>query len=199
VKILLSSHLDRIIQDYALEYHNGVHKGLLDNFIGILTTYLVLYDDINIRDLEKRGKIIIWHGKSEEWGILKNPPKLSNDDIAIAVDVADGKHYRGRDFVIENMSGFSTEELVDIKETLGWEGLNFHLRRYTGDPMDEDEAWQWRERGVRTMSFIIPITGKDCSWHRAQMDNTVSSDRVKSAAHGLKRLLICLFDIGVNK
>lgn len=196
MKILLSAHLDRIVQDYEIEYRNGVHRGLLDNFIGLLATYLVLYDDHNISDLEKQGKIIVWHSKSEEWGWLKNPPKIRKDDIAIAVDVADGRDYRGHDFIIENVSGFSKGDMQEIKETLEWEGLNFKLKKFTGAPMDEDESWQWRKLGVRAMSFIIPVIGKDASWHRAQQDNTVTYETIKRAVHGLKRLLVCLFDVG---
>jgi hypothetical protein len=196
MRILLSAHLDRIIQDYNIEYRRGFHRGLLDNFIGILATYLALYDDRNIHDLEIQGKLLVWHGKAEEWGILKNAPVMGKHDIAVIVDVADGKDYRGRDFAIENVSGFTAGQMQEIKETLEWEGLNFRFKKFTGAPMEEDESWQWRKRGIRTLSFTIPITCKDDGWHRVQMDNTVSYEKVRGAVHGLKRLLVCLYDVG---
>lgn len=187
--ILLSAHLDRVIQDHDLAYKSGLHVGLLDNFIGVLTTYLVLYDDHNVRRLEREGKLSVWHGKGEEWGRLDGAPKLGKKDLAIVVDVAAGKQYDGYDFGVENVSGFDPRGL---KADLEWQGLKPLVKKYTGAPIDEDEAWQWRKRGVPTMSFITPIFAKDDGWHRVQMDNSVSCEVVARAAQGLKRI-ICHF------
>lgn len=184
--ILLSAHLDRVIQDYDLSFRNNEHRGLLDNFIGVLTTYLVLYDDHNVRRLEQEGKLQVWHGKGEEWGRLDGAPRLTKKDLAIVVDVAAGSQYKGVDFGIENVSGFDGKGLV---EDLEWQGFKVRYAKYTGDPIDEDEAWQWRKRGVPTFSFIVPIQAKDNGWHRIQMDNTVTTQVVARAAQGLKRII----------
>lgn len=190
--ILLSAHLDRVVQDYDLSYRNGVHTGLLDNFIGVLATYLVLYDDHNVRRLEAEGKLMVWHGKGEEWGRLDGAPALGKQDLAIVVDVAAGPQYRGMDFGVENVSGLSRSAAQGLKEDLEWQGFKVRFARYTGNPIDEDEAWQWRKRGVPTLSFIVPIQANDDGWHRVQMDNTVAAPVVARAAQGLKRI-ICHF------
>src|SRR5260221_14553666 len=116
--ILLSAHLDRVIQDYDLQYRNGTHKGLLDNAIGVLLTYLTLYDDPNLIRLEKQGRLRVWHGKSEEWGELIAAPKATGKAFVIVIDVAAGKPYRNIDFGLENISSMNPEQLRGIKESL---------------------------------------------------------------------------------
>lgn len=190
--ILLSAHLDRVVQDFDLHYKHGLHVGLLDNFIGVLLTYLVLYDDHNVRKLEEEGRLGVWHGKGEEWGRLDGSPALGKKDLAIVVDVASGRQYRGKDFALENVSGLSSPAVKSLAEDLKWQGFKARVKRYTGNPIDEDEAWQWRRRGVPTMSFIVPIHAKDDGWHRIQMDNSVPGSVVARAAQGLKRV-ICHF------
>jgi hypothetical protein len=187
--LLISSHLDRVIQDYDLSYQDGQHVGLLDNFMGVLLTYLVLYDDPNIRKFEREGKIRVWHGKGEEWGRLDDAPKLTKKDLAIVVDVAAGPQYIGKQFGIENVSGLSKADAKALWEDLEWQGFTFVYKPYTGDPMEEDEGWKWRERGVPTLSFIIPIQAKDDGWHRIQQDNTVSAETVAVCRQALKRIL----------
>lgn len=190
--ILLSAHLDRVIQDYDLSFRRGQHRGLLDNFIGVLSTYLVLYDDHNVRRLEQEGRLLIWHGKGEEWGRLDGAPKLGKKDLAIVVDVAAGSQYRGCDFGVENVSGLSLAATRSLREDLEWQGFSVRFARYTGNPIDEDEAWQWRKLGIPTLSFIVPIQAVDDGWHRVQQDNTVDATVVSRAAQGLKRI-ICHF------
>jgi len=111
--ILLSAHLDRVIQDFDLDYRNGQHIGLLDNVAGVLLTYLTLYDDANLRALEIEGKLRVWHNKGEEWGRLVNPPKLNKKDLVICVDVwcMGGNRY---DFALDNLFGFSHDEIIKI-------------------------------------------------------------------------------------
>lgn len=189
MRILLSSHLDRVVQDFDLSFSHGIHKGLLDNFIGILTTYLALYDDPNLRDLERSGRVIVWHGKGEEWGRLTNPPKLEKGDVAIVVDIACRK---GKDFFLSGIQGIPEKKVRDIIDGLKWEGFNFGWKKFDGNPDDEDESWQWKKRGIATISFEIPIEAPGDGWHRVQQDSTVSAERVKAAAQGLKRLLVYL-------
>ena len=189
MKVLLSSHLDRVIQDYNLSFSRGVHRGLLDNFIGILTTYLALYDDQNLMDLERSGRVIVWHNKGEEWGVLKNPPKMDPGDIAVVIDVACRK---GKDFFLSGIQGIPDQKVKDIIDSLKWEGLNFGWKRFDGNPDDEDETWAWKKKGIATISFEIPIGCPNDGWHRVQQDSTVSVERVRAAVQGLKRLLVYL-------
>lgn len=189
--ILLSAHLDRVIQNYDLAFKGGVHTGLLDNFAGVLLTYLALYDDDNLRVLEAQGQIGIWHGKGEEWGLLENAPKLGKRDIALVVDVCSGPEYAGQDFALENFSGFTKVEVRDMKEAMENQGFNVLCggHRWQADPAKEDETWQWRERGVKTLCFTIPIDASDDGWHRIQQDNTVDYDTMAICRQGLKRLI----------
>ena len=190
--ILVSSHIDRCIQDFKLAYDKGVHKGLLDNWLGILVSYMALYDDKNLAWLETHGQIKFFHGQAEEWALDYDLPKLGKNDIALVVDVCSGSQYKNFDFSLENISGFSDKEIKDLKESLMWEGMKVRTAKYTGDPDDEDEAFQWHKKGIKTMSFIIPIHCIDDGWHRTQQDGIVTYDSVKTAVHGLKRTIVYL-------
>jgi hypothetical protein len=187
--ILVSSHLDRVVQDYNLGYAQGQHSGLLDNFAGVLLTYLVLYDDHNLRRFEAEGKLQIWHGKGEEWGRLDGAPRLIKKDTVIVVDVCCGSQYKKYDFGVENISGFKKKDVTAIKDHLEWEGMKPRVRAYDGNPDDEDEAWEWRKRGIKVVSFIIPIQAKWTGWHRVQQDNTVDAEVMTTCRQGLKRLI----------
>lgn len=187
--ILLSAHIDKVINDYDLSYSGGVHKGLLDNEMGVILTYLTLYDDQNLLDFEKAGRLKVWHGKGEEWGLLKNAPKLTKKDLVIVVDVACGNQYKNKDFSLENIYGVSDKEIKGLKEDLEWQGMKVKIKKFDGNPNDEDEAWEWKKLGIPVISFIIPIQGKDCGWHRIQMDNIVSSEKIKICRQGLKRTI----------
>src|SRR5579862_322121 len=192
--ILLSAHLDRVIQDYELQYRNGVHRGLLDNAIGVLLAYLTLYDDPNLIRLEKQGRLRVWHGKSEEWGELIGAPKVTSKDFVIVIDVAAGKQYRNIDFGLENISRVASGQLQGIKESLENEGFRVRVKRYNGDAEDADEAWQWRALKVPVLSFIVPIQAKNDGWHRIQQDNTVSAETMITCRQGLKRLINIMRD-----
>ena len=192
--ILLSAHLDRVIQDYDLAYSKGVYKGLLDNVMGVLLTHLVMFDDQNLIDASKRGGIQVFHGKGEEWGILKNPPKLTKKDLVIVVDVAAGSQYKNKDFSLENIHGLSPDDIEGLKEDLEWQGMKVLVKKFDGNPDDEDEAWEWKKLGIPVISFIIPIEGLDDGWHRVQMDNTVSIEKMLICRQGLKRTINHLFE-----
>jgi hypothetical protein len=192
--LLISPHIDRVIQEFRLSYNKGIHTGLLDNILGILLTYITLYDNQNLIDLEKESKIKIWHNTGEEWGRLVNPPELTQEDIAMIVDVADQKEYDRYDFSIENISGFTSKELQKLKAMLKWEGFHALVKRYTGRTNDQDESWLWRKRKIKTLSFIIPIDAQDTGWHRIQQDNNCSVEKMKICQQGLKRLINFLVD-----
>ena len=186
--ILLSSHKDTVKHDYALSYEKGVHMGLLDNFIGILVSYLTIYDDKSLIELEKQGKIRIWHGDGEEFGLLRDYPKMTKKDLVVVVDVADGPVYKNVDISLENISGISDKQIKEWKESLEWEGFKVLTKKYTGKPDDEDEAWKWRELGIPVLSFIIPINcGKEYQWHTDNCE--ISSEGVLKARQILKRFL----------
>ncbi len=190
--ILISSHLDKVTSDQKLGYRDGSMHGLLDNILGVILTYITIADDHNIARLEREGKIRVYHNTSEEWGILDpNCPTLVKDkDIAIALDVcANSELYKDVDFSIENIYGFTKEELEDFRSQLEWQGFKFHFKKYTGNPDEEDEAFYFKKRGIKTFSFIIPIHGVDDGWHRIQQDNTVSMEQILRCRQGLKRVL----------
>jgi hypothetical protein len=190
--ILLSAHLDRVIQDFDLSFGKGVHKGLLDNQIGVLLTYLTIYDDHNLLKFEQEGKIKIWHGKGEEWGRMDGYPKLTQKDIALVVDVVIPNGRERYDFILDNIGGFSRKEVSALKEHFAWEGFKVKTKMYDGNPDDQDESWSWRKRGIKGMGFMVPIQGM--GWHRRQQDNTVSSDVILKCRQGLKRLIAYLLD-----
>ena len=195
--ILLSAHKDTVLQEAELSYEKGVYKGLLDNIMGVLLTHLVLFDDQNLIDASKRGGIQIFHGQGEEWGILKNPPKLTKKDLVIVVDVAAGAQYKNKDFSLENIAGLTTAKIKDLKEDLEWQGMKVLVKKFDGNPDDEDEAWKWKDLGIPVISFIIPIDAIDDGWHRVQQDNTVSVEKMKICRQGLKRVINHLFDYAV--
>jgi hypothetical protein len=189
IVILISSHIDRTIQDYKLSYSKGVHTGLLDNFIGVLVSYLALYDDKCLARMEKEGKIQFFHSDCEEWGRTDNFPVLTKSDKIVVVDVASGEQFKGLDFSLENISGFTPAKVKELRESLVWEGFKLRTKTYNGNPDDEDEAWAWKKKGIPVISFIIPIQG---DWHSIKQDNTITYEVVKTATQGLKRLLAYL-------
>lgn len=185
--ILLSSHIDRVIQDFRVSYKKGVHRGLLDNFAGVLLTYLAIYDDPMLAEFEKRGWLKVFHNTGEEWGELVKPPKITKHDVVICVDVwCMPSRY---DFSLDNLYGFTRKELNEIRDCLVWEGFRPLLRRYTGDEDEHDESWEWHRKAGNCLTFSIPIQAKNDGWHRIQMDNTVTYDVMKTARQGLKRLI----------
>ena len=54
--ILLSPHTDTVFNNPGIAFKNGQHIGLLDNFIGVLTTYLALYQHESMAQLERDGR-----------------------------------------------------------------------------------------------------------------------------------------------
>jgi hypothetical protein len=186
--ILLSAHLDRVIQDFDLKFERGVHTGLLDNFMGVLLTYLTLYDDQNLMRLEREGCLKVWHNKGEEWGRLDNAPRVTKKDIVIVVDgwVMDTNQY---DFALDNIWGFSPKEIRSIKGELEWEGFRPMVKRFTGNPDEEDESWSWHKQAGKVLVFSYPIQAKNDGWHRIQQDNTTTAATMFRCQQGLKRLI----------
>lgn len=187
--ILLSAHKDTIINNYRFEYRDGKYVGLLDNIIGVLVCNSLMLEEPNIVKLEKQKKVSLFFGSGEEWGLHDDFPKLTKNDIVIVVDIASGSQYKGIDFSLENISGFNTQNIRDIKEHLEWEGMKLKTKKFDGNPNDEDESWQWKELGIPVISFIIPIENgtKDTGWHVD--DCTITIEKLNRAKHGLKRLI----------
>lgn len=187
--VLLSAHKDVVMNNYRFEYKNGIYTGLLDNTIGVLVCNSLMLEEPNIVKLEKQKKVGLFFGSGEEWALHDDFPKLTKKDIVIVIDVASGSQYKGLDFSLENISGFNTQKIRDIKEHLEWEGMKLKTKKFDGNPNDEDEAWQWKELGIPVISFIIPIENgnKDTGWHVD--DCTITIEKLNKAKHGLKRLI----------
>ncbi len=201
--ILISAHQDRVKNDIDLSYINGKMTGLLDNFLGVFVSLTAITQDPNLSYLEMDKKIRLFFSKSEEWGTPYDLYPLTQKDIALVVDVASGKQYDSLDFTIENIYGFTDKQIRELKESLEWEGFRFHMKRYTGKPEEEDEAWYWRKKKIPTMSFIIPIknpprvmnpdTGKlypETGWHSSNCSADLYS--INRAVLSLRRLLCYL-------
>lgn len=187
--ILLSAHKDTVMHPYRFEYRGGIYKGLLDNAIGMLACNSLILEEPNLQVLEKKGQIGIFYGGGEEWALHEDFPKLSKKDIVIVVDVACGDQYKSVDFSLENISGFESKRVIEIKEHLEWEGFKLKTKRFDGNPDDEDESWQWKNLGYKVISFIIPIESgnKKTGWHVD--DCTITVDKLNRAKQGLKRLI----------
>lgn len=190
--VWISAHQDVVKHNLDWSFRDGKHTGLLDNWLGILCVYLAFYDDPIFSILEREDKIRIFHSTSEEWGSIGGLPKIKKKDIALVVDVASGPQYGGIDFSLENISGFTDEEIQNLKESLEWEGFNVLVKKYDANPIDEDEAWYWIKKKRKTMSFIIPIDQptKGIGWHSNAC--SINSYRVSRAKQGIKRLVCYL-------
>jgi hypothetical protein len=188
--ILLSPHTDTVFNNPKLAYRDGVHQGLLDNFIGVLVCYLALYQHEGMRRLEREGHVRIYHNRGEEFGYLSDeaPALDADEDVVIVVDVCAGEAYENVDVSLENIWQFP--EIDDIVAELRREGFCIRTKPYTGDEEDADEAFSWVERGIPVLSFIIPVQAPEHNWHRIQCDNTVASEVVARAAQCLCRLVL---------
>ena len=186
--ILLAPHTDTVFPNPKIAYKEGVHSGLLDNFIGVLTTYLALYQHEAIRQLERDGVLGIYHNRGEEYGYLLDAPELNpEEDVVIVVDVCANDDYAGIDVSLENIWKFPNIE--EIVAELQREGYKIRTRPYTGDPADTDEAFCWVEKGIPVLTFTVPVQAKENNWHRIECDNTVSSDVVAKATNCLARFI----------
>ena len=188
--ILISPHTDLVFNNPQLGYRDGQHIGLLDNFIGVLVTYLALYQHEGMRKLEMDGHIRIFHNRGEEYGYLIDPPTLDPEkDAVIVVDVcANTEAYEGYDVSLENIHNY--RHIDEIVSEMEREGYRIKTKPYDGDPGDHDEAFNWVELGVPVLSFTIPIQAEGNNWHRIQCDNTVSGDVVARAANCLNRFIL---------
>lgn len=189
--ILLAAHTDTVFNNPKIGYADGQHVGLLDNFIGVLVTYLSLYQHESMRRYETEGRLRIYHNRGEEYGHLTEPPALNPEtDVAVVVDVCSSDAYEGYDVSFENVSNLP--DLEDVIAELQREGFRIRYKPYTGEPNDNDEAFSWVARGIPAFSFTIPIQAIDHNWHRIQCDNTIHSDVVAKAALILTRTVLHL-------
>ncbi|MBS1614763.1 MAG: hypothetical protein JST06_01445 [Bacteroidetes bacterium] len=188
--ILLSPHTDTVFNNPKIAYRDGVHQGLLDNFIGVLVCYLALYQHEGMRRLEREGHVRIYHNRGEEYGYLSDdaPVLDAEEDVVIVVDVCAHDAYADLDVSFENI--FEFPELEDIVDELRNEGFRIGTKPYTGDEADADEAFSWVEKGIPVLSFIIPVQAPENNWHRIQCDNTVANEVVERAAQCLARLVL---------
>lgn len=182
--IIISAHRDTVIPNYELGYKNGQFKGLLDNFIGRLVSYLILSDP-SIIELEKQGKITFYENLGEEFGILTNPPNVTKDDIIIVVDICAGNQYTKFDIAFENIKG--VKNINDVIANLKWEGYKIGHRLYTEAIEDEDESWSWIQQKIPVFSFIIPIAAPNDNWHGN--DATITIEKVMKAKDILIRTI----------
>ena len=187
--ILLSAHRDTVRNDFLFEYKDGSYHGLLDNLLGVLIVNSLFIENRVLCTLEKQKKIGVYFGDSEEWGTVTNMPVLKKDDIALVIDVAINEKYNPYDIAIENIYGFTKSEVTNFRESLEWEGFRILTKAFDGDPDDEDESWYWKKKGIKTMSFTIPIQagGVDTGWHVA--DCSIEVEKVVLAQQILKRLI----------
>jgi hypothetical protein len=187
--ILLAPHTDTVFNNPRIAYRDGQHIGLLDNFIGVLTTYLCLYQHESMRQLERDGHIRIYHNRGEEYGYLTEAPSLDpEEDVVVVIDVCASDAYKDIDVSLENI--FNFPEIDEIVAELRREGFRIHTKPYTGAEEDADEAFSWIALGIPVLTFTIPIQGEENNWHRIDCDNTVSSDVVARAAQCLTRFLL---------
>jgi hypothetical protein len=187
--LILSAHKDLVKNNYKFSYDKGVFKGLLDNYIGRMILDSLLIDEPSLYELSKQGKIKSFYNNYEEWALTIDFPTLTSDDIVIVVDVASGKSYDGYDFGLENISGFTKDEIDNFQGNLIWEGFNPLTREYDGSEDDADEAFQWVKLGHKVISFIIPIQNgnQKTGWHVD--DCTIDTPTLVKCKQGLKRLI----------
>lgn len=189
--ILITAHTDTVFNNPKIGYKDGQHFGLLDNFLGVLVTYLSLYQHESMRQYERDGYIQIYHNRGEEYGYLTEPPTLNPEtDIALSVDVCASDAYDGYDVSFENVHNMP--QLPEVIAELEREGYRIRFKPYTGEPNDHDESFSWVELGIPAMSFTIPIQAIGNNWHRIQCDNTASSEIVERASNCLTRLILHL-------
>jgi hypothetical protein len=188
--ILLSPHTDTVFNNPQIGFKNGQHVGLLDNFIGVLTTYLSLYQHESMAQLERDGHIGIYHNRGEEYGYLTDAPKLDPEkDMVIVVDIcADKEGYADFDVSIENIHNYP--DLDEIIAELRREGFRIRVKPYTGETHDHDESFSWIALGIPVVTFTIPIHAVENNWHRVQCDNTVSYEVVARASTCLTRFIL---------
>lgn len=201
--ILLSAHKDTVKHPFKLSAQNGWHTGLLDNFVGMLVSYLCVYGNDSLVRMFKDGEIGFFHSEHEEFG-LDDLPKVQGGDTVIVIDVACGDRYTGKDFVIDTWTGFDAKHTLDILENMAWEGFNFEPK-----PLEEasDESDTWAKHSekdslrypendpIRVVSFIVPIAAPDDNWHGEKA--AITADAIAKSARALQRL-ICYLDTWKN-
>ena len=177
--IILSTHLDTV-KPLELNYDKGVLWGLLDDFAGTLCLFSALVQEKELVHLEKQGKIKLYFNNAEEFGRLDNPPAVKKEDTVICIDIADSDKLS-----MENISGFKSKDLKDLRESLEWESFKFSTKEYTGDPEDMDDGWLWKGK-CRVISLILPAKG---DWHS---NSVMKIEDLKDSVRFLTRLICYL-------
>jgi hypothetical protein len=153
--ILLSSHLDSV-KPFNLKVSGTSLSGLLDNQAGVIATYVALFQHPGLMELLESGRLKIFHSQMEEYG-LDDLPNLGKEDIAVVMDVCN--HREGFDISIENLANFPKSFAPELVDFMDGEDFQYQVRPYTGADEDADEAFLWHDKGIRTMSLILPVVG----------------------------------------
>jgi len=151
--VILSAHLDKVRNDGNLTFEGGVHQGLLDNFLGVLVSYLTVYDNPALRLLCKSGSLKVVHSQGEEFGV-DDLPSVSKNDVVIVIDLGRSD---GKDFSIENFYNWDELSIKQFCDFLDSEDLQYE---YKPVAVDDDESCVWSKRGCRVFSLCIPVVGK---------------------------------------
>lgn len=177
--ICLIVHTDTVFDEHELELRSGEIWGTLDNIIGVMIVFrlLSLIDGYDIPVFFTQVEEI---DRRDSKSIAQT---LDKNTIPIIVDVANVK---GKfDCSLENIYRFSDTEIKDMKSFIEHRlGLRVKTKKYTGNPMDEDDSWSFIEKGFKTLSYTIPVQG---DYHTASCSITVS--QIERATQGLKWLL----------
>ena len=178
--ILLSSHIDTVKPEIELKFDNAIHYGLLDNIIGVIATYLTIYNNKSIEHLIKTKQLKVFHSLTEEFGSF-DLPKLNKKDIAIVIDCC--KITGKENVIIENPFNFTKNELKDLTEFLLEENINF---KFNYKLKDDDEAKPFSKQKVKTLSVCYPIKG---TYHDK---SEIEMEKLTNYVHALQRIICYL-------
>lgn len=161
---MVCAHADTVVPGKTPHLMEGVFTGLLDNFLGIASVYAAVGRNHSLTRLIKEGKVSVFHIEDEEF-LLHSDQWAVLPDFTLVVDVSAGEKYRMVDAAIENLTVKSVAFGKELQEFLAWEGYTVPVTRFTGDPLDMDESWMWRDLHVPTCSLILPIDAPGHRWH----------------------------------
>ncbi len=189
--ILLCAHRDTVRPDGFPHLINGLYTGLLDNALGMFAAQAVILRNHSLQRLASSGKLGVYHADDEEFLLPLLPENLpARPDLALVVDVVSGEKYKNIDAAIENICMPNVGAGKELQEFLAAEGYTVTVKDFTGDTMDEDEAWMWREQKVPVMTVLLPIDAKAsgyCNWHNT--DCTCPLDRMVRFLDVLTRII----------
>jgi len=197
--ILLCAHHDTVRPGNTPVLLGGEYRGLLDNALGMFACHALLFRNQTLLRLSRENRLGIYHDGHEEFLLpLKDIPLTP--DLAIVVDVVSGEKYVGLDASIENLTISKSTFGFELREFLADEGYKVMVEHFTGEEMDQDEAWMWKDLHVPTFSILLPINakGKGMSWH--QTDCTCPVERMNTFLDVLTRVIcFCIGDYGTPR